>query len=500
MTILSPKCFDGKETSGMGPWRGETRAGATGRGPEARRKAGLWIAAAVVLLTILFGCKKSPPPENERAQASQAASAGGAPSTLTPPGSPAPTGSLADRLKAVESGEADKVHLVLPNWKPFPKDATPIAIPLRAGFGAVAVDPSRIKDLPGDIPIVATVEDITPTQLHVHHHNDPIADKRRTMSEHQDSSGLPEQKQAEVDHRESECDITVDRVDLAKSHGMRDYVCKDKVEHYPGTEPFGVSTEVLTELRAGQPVDFHFVPDSDMTASMSAMGTLMGSASELPPVTPYANVPMFECTLKRVEPYDLAFPVMLNDQPVELPALHAMCPFPDGREGHLYLLDEPDNPLKLWGNMGVLPETLQVIRIVLPPAPRPVAAAPATSPMESALAANQPVEIYGIYFDFDSDRIKAESAGVIKEIAGILQRNPGWKLTVSGHTDNIGEDNFNLGLSQRRAAAVKNALVGQYKIAPERLATAGYGASQPIADNATIEGRARNRRVELKRE
>lgn len=458
----------------------------------------LFIAAAIASLVILSsGCKKAPSPAEERAQAGKAATQGGAPSTLQVPGAPAPSGSLADRLNAVETGEADKPHLLLPNWKPFPKDETPIPIPLRAGFGAVAVDPSTIKDQPGDVPIVATVEDLTPTQLHVHHHNDPIADKKRTMAQYSNDENLPKQRGAEVDHREIDCDITVDRVDLATSHNMRDYVCANKVEHFPGTEPFGVSTEVLTQVRAGQQVDFHFVADSEMTSSMGAIMMMEGNQSELPPLTIHAGLPMFSCTLRRVEPYDLAFPVLLNDQPVELPALHAMCPFPDGREAHLYLLDELDNPFKLWGYMGILPEKQQVIRIVLPPPP----AAPATvSPIESALAANKPAEIYGIYFDFNSDTIKPESAGVIKQIAGILQRNPGWKLTVSGHTDNIGDDSFNLGLSQRRAAAVKNALVTQYKIAPDRLSTAGYGASRPIADNATVEGRARNRRVELQRE
>jgi outer membrane protein OmpA-like peptidoglycan-associated protein len=120
--------------------------------------------------------------------------------------------------------------------------------------------------------------------------------------------------------------------------------------------------------------------------------------------------------------------------------------------------------------------------------------------MEEALAANKPVEVYGIYFDFNSATIKPESEEVLRRIAGILGKNPGWKLNVAGHTDNIGEDSFNQGLSERRAAAVKDALVTRYKIAPDRLATAGYGASRPIESNKTFEGRARNRRVELQRQ
>ncbi|HLM81844.1 MAG TPA: OmpA family protein [Terriglobales bacterium] len=86
---------------------------------------------------------------------------------------------------------------------------------------------------------------------------------------------------------------------------------------------------------------------------------------------------------------------------------------------------------------------------------------------------------------------------VLKEIAQVLQDHPDWKLTVKGHTDNIGGDTFNLDLSKRRAAAVKNALVKDYAIVPDRLLTDGFGRSRPVDSNDTLEGRARNRRVEL---
>jgi outer membrane protein OmpA-like peptidoglycan-associated protein len=89
---------------------------------------------------------------------------------------------------------------------------------------------------------------------------------------------------------------------------------------------------------------------------------------------------------------------------------------------------------------------------------------------------------------------------VLQEIAQVLQRNPAWKLRVEGHTDNIGGDAYNMDLSQRRAAAVKQALVARYRIAPERLDPAGFGATRPKESNDTLQGRARNRRVELARE
>ena len=72
-------------------------------------------------------------------------------------------------------------------------------------------------------------------------------------------------------------------------------------------------------------------------------------------------------------------------------------------------------------------------------------------------------------------------------------------MRIDGHTDGIGSDAANLDLSRRRAAAVKTALVKRYGIAADRLSTGGFGESQPKADNATPEGRALNRRVELTR-
>jgi outer membrane protein OmpA-like peptidoglycan-associated protein len=144
---------------------------------------------------------------------------------------------------------------------------------------------------------------------------------------------------------------------------------------------------------------------------------------------------------------------------------------------------------------------LQAINISFP-ANAPPGAAPGSgaSAMEQALTAKKPVQIYGIYFDFNSAGIKPESESVLREIAAVMQKNPDWKLSVSGNTDNIGDGKSNLALSQKRAAAVKDALVTRFKISPDRLVTGGYGASRPIETNDTLEGRARNRRVELQRE
>ncbi len=106
---------------------------------------------------------------------------------------------------------------------------------------------------------------------------------------------------------------------------------------------------------------------------------------------------------------------------------------------------------------------------------------------------------YGIYFDSASDRIKEESERVLKDIADVMTKNPTWKLSVEGHTDNLGGDTYNVDLAKRRAAAVKQALVEHYKIDEKRLHPAGFGASKPKDTNETLQGRALNRRVELVR-
>jgi outer membrane protein OmpA-like peptidoglycan-associated protein len=119
--------------------------------------------------------------------------------------------------------------------------------------------------------------------------------------------------------------------------------------------------------------------------------------------------------------------------------------------------------------------------------------------MEKALEKDNRVEIFDIFFTFDSDEIRKESEPRLADIAAVLKRHPDWKLKVEGHTDSISADDYNLKLSQRRAASVKNALVTRYGIAAARLVPEGLGETKPRASNETLAGRARNRRVELVR-
>ncbi len=105
--------------------------------------------------------------------------------------------------------------------------------------------------------------------------------------------------------------------------------------------------------------------------------------------------------------------------------------------------------------------------------------------------------VYGILFDNDKAEIKPESQAAMDEIAKLLKGDPSLKLYVVGHTDNAGGFDHNITLSNARAAAVVAALTAQYRIARARLTPFGDGPTAPVASNATEDGRARNRRVEL---
>ena len=102
----------------------------------------------------------------------------------------------------------------------------------------------------------------------------------------------------------------------------------------------------------------------------------------------------------------------------------------------------------------------------------------------------------GIQFDVNKATIKSESAGTINYVVKMMQDHPELKFSVEGHTDSDGDNASNQTLSQKRAEAVKNALVKQ-GIGAERLTSKGWGETKPMAGNDTPEGKAQNRRVEF---
>ena len=126
----------------------------------------------------------------------------------------------------------------------------------------------------------------------------------------------------------------------------------------------------------------------------------------------------------------------------------------------LKVSDDPLNPTVLFFKFEDDPFRIEVTKIQFPNQEKRI---------EQALAKGKKAVVYGIYFDFNSDKIKPESKQVLDEIAEALKNSPDWRLTVDGHTDNVGGDAYNLDLSKRRSLSVKQALVVQYHIAPDRL-------------------------------
>lgn len=198
----------------------------------------------------------------------------------------------------------------------------------------------------------------------------------------------------------------------------------------------------------------------------------------------YDNGPALAGTLTMASTVSVT--VIVNDQPVALPAVHARGTL-GGQPSEFHFLDDPDNPIALRWRVGK--QHLEIIRISFP-----------AQQIAQALEATGRADVYGIYFDVGSATIRPESEPVLKDIANALARNAAWKLSVEGHTDSIGIDASNLELSRRRSAAVKDALVSRHQVGAARLVTTGHGEAKPKADNATLEGRALNRRVELVRQ
>lgn len=103
----------------------------------------------------------------------------------------------------------------------------------------------------------------------------------------------------------------------------------------------------------------------------------------------------------------------------------------------------------------------------------------------------------GVNFEFGNAVLTTESKPKLDNVAELLSKHASFKIKVSGYTDSSGADDLNLALSKKRAASVKEYLISD-GVASSRIQAEGYGEANPIADNETEEGRAKNRRVEFK--
>ncbi|MBS0241680.1 MAG: OmpA family protein [Proteobacteria bacterium] len=238
----------------------------------------------------------------------------------------------------------------------------------------------------------------------------------------------------------------------------------------PGTTTLGISGATLDELR------------SKGRASLSIMYDEKGSKLDGEAVIAENSVTM---------------QVLVENEQTPTKAIRVKGTFgspPRQATADFYILDNRNNPMVLQSWMQFSweerPRQERVTRVT--------AGASMQTSMQQSLATLRRYDMYGILFETGSASLRPETKSLIVDIAATLKNNPSWRLLINGHTDSIGGESYNMKLSSERAAAVKNELVAG-GIAVDRLQSQGLGEAKPVADNGTLEGRARNRRVELVR-
>ncbi len=273
--------------------------------------------------------------------------------------------------------------------------------------------------------------------------------------------------------------------DLASARTYRNRFEADTEEDYPGTTALGASRAVLDELETAGVARFALVGEEGWLARA---GVAAGAAGDFAAALLANPNVAFKGELRRQSTGQLT--VLVNGQPAALPVLIASGRFTarSGRaiDAELQLLRDPANPLALQWRIG--DARLQVVRIDFP-APRPALA--------QTLKAQRRVVLPGLLFDFGSASLRPESSAALPAIVEAIRSAPAGVLSLEGHTDSIGDGARNQRLSQARAEAVRAALVAIDPALAARLRAVGLGASRPVAGNDTLDGRARNRRVEL---
>lgn len=262
------------------------------------------------------------------------------------------------------------------------------------------------------------------------------------------------------------------------------YQPKEPLE-YPGYTAYTIGRALYDRLRATGSGAFSllgFAETDEATALVSGLGL-----GVRPPVVRWRG------TLTRVSPQDEPFPLLFNGRRVMVPALHLRGDLTSRGEHwapEFWVLAQRDNPLIL--RVQDAKRVYQTVRADM--ADRKTEA----GAFDSALTKQCRVELPGVYFEFNSAALKPESDAALGTLADVLKQHADWQLTVEGHTDSIGGAGSNQPLSERRAEAVRARLI-KAGIAAGRLNAAGYGSTRPRESNATVEGRARNRRVEVAR-
>jgi outer membrane protein OmpA-like peptidoglycan-associated protein len=249
-----------------------------------------------------------------------------------------------------------------------------------------------------------------------------------------------------------------------------------------GFTAFSISNATYERLLTGTSTPFSYTEFEDGGALGKAVGALGGML---------VNRIVMRGTLERVAAAPEPMPILIDGQRLTVSALHIKGRFRYQERSEVYdfwVLADRTHPMLLRVVNGS--DVLQVVRIELPGVAEVI---------EQTLNAKCSIELLGIHFAFASAELDSGSAAALAPIAQALERHADWKLAIEGHTDSVGNATANSELSRRRAEAVRNALIAQHRVAAARLTATGFGARRPREPNLTLEGRARNRRVELVR-
>lgn len=333
----------------------------------------------------------------------------------------------------------------------------------------------------------------------------------------------PGDAKADADLKKATFRRRVRREDIAQALRISWGVSTQDPEMFAGQTYEETSVKALGMLKSGADVPFVIgALDGDDPSGMGALLKLAGQVAsgsgtaQSSPLGGMAAVMQvnfahtyYRGTFRRVEAAPVALAVLLNGERVSLPAIHAQGTFtsPSNRslQMQFWWLDSGTWPVALKKSFayGDKVMTEQVTRIDLPPAQRSDGGSAGSggggggASMAEQLRKSCHVELSGIYFNTGSARLLEESQPALKAIAQVVVQSKVPVLTIEGHTDNVGTAEFNQALSEKRAAAVRETLVSQFGVPPSRLVTKGFGFTRPLESNDSVEGRARNRRVEL---
>ena len=278
----------------------------------------------------------------------------------------------------------------------------------------------------------------------------------------------------EIDYSDTRGTVMKRRVLMADSRSARIYLIgfdRRVPLMVQGTTSLGISNDILKELRATGQARVALMHDIKLN-TINGVLTMVR-----------ANIKM---------------PVLVENQVVNMAAVHVKGVFQQGNRsgtGDFYFLDDKNRPVLIQYNIKFSwenkPRTVRTIRVS--------AGESQQAAMEQTHKTIGKLDLYGIHFAFDKATIRKETKGLISDIAKTLKVNPRWTLEIRGHTDSIGGAEYNAKLSKQRSNSVKARLVQRYGIKASRLSTSGAGATETKATNETLQGRAINRRVELKR-